>query len=74
VATSVVTVQAVESPAEVLELARVHLAGDPVRHNLVLTLLENRAAYPEPGRYWVVADDGQAVGVAPGRPPGSRGG
>ena len=31
--------------------------------NLVLTLLENRAAHPEPGRYWVVLDDGRPVGV-----------
>jgi GNAT superfamily N-acetyltransferase len=48
----------------VLEHARAHLAGDPVRHNLVLTVLENRAAHPEPGRYWVVADDERTVGVA----------
>jgi len=63
-ATVRVTVEAVEAPAEVLDRARAHLARDPVRHNLVLTVLENRAAHPEPGRYWVVADDGRTVGVA----------
>jgi hypothetical protein len=63
-ATVRVTVEAVEAPAEVLDRARAHLARDPVRHNLVLTVLENRAAHPEPGRYWVAADDGRTVGVA----------
>ncbi|HET6776066.1 MAG TPA: GNAT family N-acetyltransferase [Acidimicrobiales bacterium] len=31
--------------------------------NLVLTLLHTRVAEPEPGRYWVVAEEAEVVGV-----------
>ena len=34
------------------------LRSDPAQHNLILTLLEQRRARPEPGRYgWVSCDD-----------------
>ncbi|HEX5616151.1 MAG TPA: GNAT family N-acetyltransferase, partial [Acidimicrobiia bacterium] len=39
------------------------LGSDPVRHNLILTLLHGRVAAPEPGRYWVVDADDRACGV-----------
>jgi predicted GNAT family acetyltransferase len=52
-----------DSPGEVLERAGGFLAGDPVRHNVILTLLQARVARAEPGRYWVVERDGNAAGV-----------
>jgi GNAT superfamily N-acetyltransferase len=39
------------------------LRSDPVRNNLVLTLLDTRVAHPEPGRYAWVIDGGKVVGV-----------
>jgi len=53
-----------EDPGRVLSEAGPFLASDPVRHNLILTLLHARVAYPEPGRYWMARDGGAAVGVA----------
>jgi len=58
-----VTVECTESPGDVLAAAGAHLATDPVRHNLVLTLLHARAAHPEPGRYWVVREGGRPAGI-----------
>lgn len=52
-----------DDPARVLREARAFLASEPVLHNVILTLLEARAAYPEPGRYWLATDDGAAAGV-----------
>jgi predicted GNAT family acetyltransferase len=53
-----------EDPGRVLREAGAFLASDPVRHNLILTLLHARVTYPEPGRYWVASDGGAVVGVA----------
>src|SRR5829696_7955459 len=53
-----------EDPGWVLDEAGALLASDPVRHNLILTLLHTRVAYPEPGRYWVARDSSAVVGVA----------
>ena len=53
-----------EDPGWVLHEAGAFLASDPVQHNLILTLLYERVAYPEPGRYWVATDGGAVVGVA----------
>ena len=53
-----------EEPGWVLRKAGEFLASDPVRHNLILTLLHARVAYPEPGRYWVARDGDTVVGVA----------
>ena len=53
-----------EDPGWVLSEAGAFLASDPVRHNLILTLLHARVAYPEPGRYWLTTDGGTVVGVA----------
>jgi predicted GNAT family acetyltransferase len=50
-------------PRWVLSEAGAFLASDPVRHNLVLTLLHARVAYPEPGRYWLARDGDSVVGV-----------
>jgi hypothetical protein len=58
-----ITVTFTDDPSRALSEARAFLAIEPVLHNLVLTLLHARAAHPEPGRYWVVADGDTVVGV-----------
>jgi GNAT superfamily N-acetyltransferase len=45
------------------------LGADPVRHNLVLTLLRARTEHPEPGRYWIVRQGGAAIAIALQTPP-----
>jgi hypothetical protein len=53
----------------VLDEVGAFLRSDPVQHNLVLTLLEARAAHPEAGRYAWVLDGGEVVGVCLQSPP-----
>ncbi len=53
-----------EDPERSLAEATVFLASDPVLHNLILTLLRERLAYPEPGRYWLAKEGDTVVGVA----------
>jgi GNAT superfamily N-acetyltransferase len=50
-------------PAAVLADAAVFLARDPVRHNVVVSLLETRVRHPEPGDYWIVERHGEVIGV-----------
>lgn len=50
-------------PGRVLAKAGEYLASDPVLHNIILTLLHERLERPEPGRYWIVNDGPQVVGV-----------
>ncbi|HUR48038.1 MAG TPA: GNAT family N-acetyltransferase [Acidimicrobiales bacterium] len=50
-------------PARVLERAGAFLASDPVRHNVILTLLHGRVANPAEGRYLIAATDDEVVGV-----------
>lgn len=57
------TVRATNDPARVLREAGAFLTSDPVRHNVILTLLRARVAHPEPGRYWVIDVDGEIAGV-----------
>ena len=40
------------------------LLREPVHHNLILTLLEQRTWLPMPGRYGIVHDNGDAVGAS----------
>jgi hypothetical protein len=58
-----ISVRLSDDAATVLGLAGEALADRPVEANLVLTLLHARAAAPQPGRYWVVAEAGAVVGV-----------
>jgi GNAT superfamily N-acetyltransferase len=53
-----------EQPAEARAVAGRYLEADPVAHNVVLTLLAQRIATPEPGRYWWVTDGDDVVGFA----------
>jgi GNAT superfamily N-acetyltransferase len=50
-------------PAEVLDVAGSYLRTRPVEHNLILTLLWGRVVAPEPGRYWLVRDAEDVVGI-----------
>jgi len=56
-------VRTFDDASAVLEVSGAFLATEPVRHNLILTLLEQRAASREPGRFWVVNEDDDVVGV-----------
>ncbi len=58
------TAWSTDRPQRVLDVAAAFLERDPVRHNVILTLLHGRVAHPQPGRYWVVEADGQVAGVA----------
>ncbi len=57
------TVDFSDDPAQVLDGAGDYLSSDPVRHNVILTLLHDRVARPAAGRYWVVRSGPKAVGV-----------
>jgi len=57
------TVHTSEDPGDVLAACAEFLASDPVRHNLVLTILCGRVVTGEPGRYWWVADGDRPAGV-----------
>jgi uncharacterized protein len=58
-----ISVRFSDDAAAVLGLAGEALGARPVEANVVLTLLHARAAAPQPGRYWVVADATAVVGV-----------
>lgn len=58
-----ISVTSTDSPDRVLDTAGPFLAGRPVAHNLILTLLHARVAHPEPGCYWVAAEGDDVVGV-----------
>jgi GNAT superfamily N-acetyltransferase len=64
-----IDIRATEDPASVLEWAGPFLASDPVRHNVILSLLHIRVAHPEPGRFWVVDADRAVAGVVFHSPP-----
>jgi GNAT superfamily N-acetyltransferase len=57
------TARRTADPAAVLADAAAFLAGDPVRHNVVVSLLETRVRHPEPGDYWIVQRGDAVVGV-----------
>jgi hypothetical protein len=61
---SVDTVRGYDDPAEAFEAARAFLLARPVEHNVILTVLHDRIARPEPGGYWTVRDGGDVVGFA----------
>lgn len=50
--------------AAALEAAYDFLALHPIENSLVLSLLRERVARPEPGRYWWAVDGGEVVGFA----------
>ena len=52
-----------EDPAFVLSKAGMFLASQPVLHNLILTILHERAAQGDPGRYWMAIQGDEVLGV-----------
>lgn len=58
-----IEVHAFDDATAVLSVAGDLLAGEPVHHNLVLTLLHRCVATGDAGRFWTVEDDGTVVGV-----------
>jgi predicted GNAT family acetyltransferase len=57
-------VETSDDAAQALTRAGAFLRSSPVQHNLVLSLLQERSIHPEPGRYWMVLDGDEVVGVA----------
>ena len=51
-------------PAEALRATEAFLAGDPVQHNVVLDVMQERVDHADAGRYWWVTRAGRAVGLA----------
>ena len=52
-----------DDAARVLDEAGAFLRSKPAEHNLVLTLLNERAAHPEPGRFWRAMRGTEVVAV-----------
>jgi len=69
-----VVVTRFDDAEKVLADAGAFLASAPVENGLILALLAQRVAYPEPGQYWVARDDrsGAVYGVAFRSPVGFR--
>lgn len=65
----VVSVVFSDEAAEVLDIAGDFLGSQPVINNLLLTLLHERVAVPEPGCYWVATEGDDVVGVVFQSPP-----
>lgn len=58
-----IDVEVTDDPSRVLARAGGFLASDPVRHNVILTLLHARVDNPTKGRYVVVFEAERVVGV-----------
>lgn len=58
------TVETTADPHRALSGAESYLMARPVEHNVLLTLLGERVAEPEPGRYWIVWGGHEVVGFA----------
>jgi uncharacterized protein len=52
-----------EDPDFILSEAGEFLSSQPVLHNLILTILRERVAHVEPGRYWMARQAGKSAGV-----------
>jgi GNAT superfamily N-acetyltransferase len=65
----VVRVECYTDGREALEHAREFLVSRPVDHNVILTILRDRVARPEPGRYWIARNGQTVVGFALQSPP-----
>lgn len=52
-----------DDPARVLAEAGTFLESEPVLHNVILSLLQERVATPQPGRYWFASSSTTILGV-----------
>ncbi len=59
-----------EDASEALAATAAFLSTQPVAHNVILTIMQERAAHDEPGRYWWVTTGGRVEGVALQSPHG----
>jgi GNAT superfamily N-acetyltransferase len=62
-------VLAFDDPHAAYDTAGAYLSARPVEHNILLTLLSDRVAHPEPGRYWAVTSGGAVRCFAFQSPP-----
>jgi len=61
--TDTIRVDRHEDPAEVLALAAEFLGAEPVRHNLIATLLERCVRTGSEGRFWTACDGSRVAGI-----------
>jgi len=59
-----IAIECTDDAHHVLARAGAFLAGEPVRHNLVQTILADRARSGEPGRYWLAVEGDAVIGLA----------
>jgi RimJ/RimL family protein N-acetyltransferase len=64
-----VEIAASDNAGAILRSGEAFLTRAPAEHNMVLTILNERADHPEPGRYWTVSADGRLAGLALQSPP-----
>jgi GNAT superfamily N-acetyltransferase len=64
-----IRVEATDDPRTALEQVHHLLSLRPVDNNILLSLLHQRVAHPEPGRYWTVLRDEEPVGFGLQSPP-----
>jgi ribosomal protein S18 acetylase RimI-like enzyme len=64
-----INVEFTDQPTGVLADAGPFLESEPVLHNVILSLLQERLAHPQPGRYWIATEDATAAGVLFQSPP-----
>lgn len=62
-------IEASDDAGAVLHAGEAFLTRAPVEHNMAFTILQERSAHPEPGRYWMVSVDGRLSGLALQSPP-----
>jgi hypothetical protein len=67
---STLHLESTTDPNEAIERAAGYLAAHPVELNVIWSLLCQRVATGVPGRYWLLEDAGEVVGVAMESPPG----
>jgi ribosomal protein S18 acetylase RimI-like enzyme len=57
-------VHATGTPQDALAACAAYLEGSPVAHNVALSILTERIAFPSDGRYWWVTEGADVVGYA----------
>jgi predicted GNAT family acetyltransferase len=62
-------VRGTEDAAAFLRAVEPLLVEDPVRNNVLLSLVHQRVAHPEPGRYWSIEQRGSIAGAVFQSPP-----
>lgn len=58
------TIQYTDNPKVVLDVASAILNSDPLRNNIILSLLIDRISLSRTGRYWILKKEDEVVGVA----------